>query len=254
MPSFALQGLPRAFRGVAALGLVAAMTPASWAATSTFDSGTEGWITVFNGAQPVEWLADQIAVNDKSSEWSYLSAPASFLADAATGATLSFDLRHEESGGLPREWGVRVALVGAGLNVISELAIPSTNWARYTFSLASGGVGNAAWRVFGSTQLEYVSSAPLASAQQMSAVLSNLQGLYIATDYTRGTLQQGQLDRTYLDNVTLMAPVPEPGSWALMVAGLAAVALGLRRRSVADRHFGGGRGSQPAAVLRPVPR
>lgn len=252
MTSFALQRLPRALRSAAALGLVAVMTPAAWAATSTFDSGTEGWITVFNGGQPVEWLGDQIAANDKTSEWAYVAAPASFLADAATGATLSFDLRHEESGGLPRQWGVRVALVGAGLNVISELAIPSTNWASYTFSLASGGVGNAAWRVFGSTQLEYTSSAPLASAQQMSAVLSNLEGLYIATDYTQGTLQQGQLDRTYLDNVTLTAPVPEPGSWALMVAGLAAGALGLRRRSVADRHGRGGRGSQPAAALRTV--
>lgn len=76
-----------------------------------------------------------------------------------------------------------MALAGAGLNVVSELSIPSTNWTRYTFSLASGGEGNAGSRVVGSTQL----------------------------------------DRTYFDNVTLTAAVPEPGAWALMVAGLAAV-------------------------------
>jgi Laminin B (Domain IV) len=217
-------------RVAAVLSLAALMTPAGWAATSTFDSGAEGWTSVFNGGQPLEWLGGSIAVNDKTDEWGYVAAPMQFFGDATPGAELSFDLRHEENAGLPRLWGVRVALVGAGLNLISELGIPGTNWARYSFDLASGGVGNAAWRVFSSTQLEYSSNAPLASAQQISAVLSGLQGIYIATDYTRGTLQQGQLDRTYLDNVTLTAAVPEPGAWALMLAGLTAVALGIRVR------------------------
>jgi hypothetical protein len=39
------------------------------------------------------------------------------------------------------------------------------------------------------------------------------------------------IDETLLDNFQLSAPVPEPGSWALMAAGLMLMAPALRRRS-----------------------
>lgn len=72
----------------------------------------------------------------------------------------------------------------------------------------------------------------------MNTVLSGLSRIVIATDYTYASLDGGftqanQVDRTYLDNVSLSTPdvVPEPTSLALLGMGACAVAAGgVRRR------------------------
>ena len=207
----------------AALAALAA-TPAL-AATSSFDTDSEGWISAFNGAEPVMWAAGAIDLRDSNDAWSYLQAPVSYLLPIGVGGSFSFDLRHVTDGVYARNYGVRVALAGNGTTLIAELAPPTDAWLHYSFSLAEG----AGWRVFGDTQQNYSTAAPLASLATLGAVLGSLSGVYISTDYTNGTLGNGHVDRSFVDNVALPGPVPEPGSWVLMLGGLAALG-GLSQR------------------------
>ncbi len=199
---------------------------AAHAATSSFDAGAEGWISVNNDNQPVVWTDFAIRVDDKSDGWAYLQAPVSFLSPVAAGGVFSFDLRHAYDGLAPA-YGVRAALTGGGFTLIAEAAIPSSAWTRYSFALAEG----AGWRSFSDTQQPYRNNAPLASLATLTTVLANLTGVYIATDYTDGNIGNGRgLDRTFIDNVALTAPVPEPQTWAMFAAGLAALGWMARRR------------------------
>ncbi len=206
----------------------AAICTPALAASSNFNAGAEGWTSAFNGNEPVVWDGGAINVYDNTDGWSYLQAPEAYLAPLATGGSFSFDLRHEQSGfGTGRDYGVRVALTGAGTTVIAELAPPTDNWLRYSFSLTEA----AGWRVFGTTQLAYTNSAPVADLALLGSVLGNLSGVYIATDYTNGNRGNGGVDRTFVDNVSLTSPVPEPSTWAMMLAGAAALATWARRRA-----------------------
>ncbi len=209
--------------------VVATCVPAQ-AMTSTFHTGAEGWTTDSNGDEPVVWNdGGFIDVHDKTDDWAYLKAPASFLAPIAAGGTFSFDLRHEASEGESRNYGVRVALTGAGTTLIAELDAPTDSWMPYVFHLTEG----TGWRSFGSTQQDYHAGAPEADLALLNAVLGNLSGVYIATDYTNGNRGNGRIDRSFIDNVQLLAaPVPEPQPWAMLAAGRMAVGwLSHRRRS-----------------------
>lgn len=200
---------------------------AAHAATSSFAAGADGWVSANNDSQPVVWADGAISVDDKSNGWGYLQAPAKFLDPVAAGGVFSFDLRHVYDGLAPA-YGVRVALTGAGTTLIAEATIPTTTWTPYSFALAEG----AGWRIFSDTQQPYSTSASLASLSTLSAVLANLTGVFIAADYTDGNLSNGQgLDRTFIDNVALTAPVPEPQTWAMLAAGLVALGWTARRRS-----------------------
>lgn len=206
---------------------VAAVAPAQ-AMTSSFDTGADGWTAAFNGDEPVVWnAAGFIDVHDNTDDWAYLGAPAGFLAPIAAGGSFRFELRHEASEGESRNYGVRVALTGAGTTLIAELDAPTDFWTTYVFHLTEG----AGWRSFGNTQQDYHGGAPEADLTLLNAVLGNLSGVYIATDYTNGNRGNGRIDRTFIDNVQLLAaPVPEPQPWAMLAAGLMAVGWLSHRR------------------------
>jgi PEP-CTERM motif len=200
---------------------------AAHAATSSFAADAEGWTSAFNGGQPVVWADGAISVDDKVDEWAYLKAPVSFHEPIAAGGAFSFDLRHAYTGLAPA-YGVRVALTSGSTTLITEGAVPTDQWKRYSFALAEG----AGWRSFSSTQLDYNTNAPLATLATLNAVLAKLDGVYIATDYTNGNIGNGRgLDRSFIDNVALTAPVPEPQTWAMLAAGLLALGWIARRRS-----------------------
>ena len=200
---------------------LAAGAPAH-AMTSTFTTGDEGWTTDFNGDEPVAWNdVGFIDVHDKTNDWAYLKAPASFLAPIAAGGSFRFDLRHEAGEGEGRNYGVRVALSGAGTTLIAELDPPTDVWTTYVFPLTEG----AGWRSFGSTQQDYHAGAPPADLALLNTVLGGLSGVYIATDYTNGNRGNDRIDRTFIDNVQLLAaPVPEPDTWHMLLAGAAMLA------------------------------
>ena len=198
---------------------------AAHAATSSFASDAEGWVSAFNGGQPVVWADGAISVDDNIDQWAYLQAPASFHAPIAAGGAFSFDLRHVFTG-LAAAYGVRVALTSGSTTLIAEAAIPTDQWQRYSFALTEA----AGWRSFSNTQQSYSNLAPLATLATLNAVLADLDGVYIATDYTNGNILNGQLDRSFIDNVALTGPVPEPQTWAMLAAGLVALGWIARRR------------------------
>lgn len=194
---------------------------------STFETGLEGWTAANNGSTGPEWVAPSSEHNgyakllDSSTGWGYLRAPAEYLSQAALfGGTFSFDLRHEFVGD-PVAYRVRVGIVGGGLNLINESVLPTTEWASYSFTLDA----ISGWRVFSDLSQNYSAAAPLATEAQMQAALTNMQGLYIAADYTP-SYAPADTDLTSIDNVVLDV-VPAPGvATAVSVLGL----MGLRRR------------------------
>lgn len=209
----------------AATTLIAALASAPALALGSFDAGGEGWGSEGNGALPSWHDAGFISLVDADNGWAYFRAPADYLVPVGVGGNFSFDLKHSpDNGSFPLQYGVRVGLQGAGLTLIAEASVPTTDWLHYSFSLdAAGG-----WRLHASLAQNYDAGNPAPSAAQFAAVLNNLSGVFIAADYTNGNLITNPpvTDLTYLDNVAL---VPEPGSSALLAAGLLTL-LALRHR------------------------
>lgn len=192
-------------------------------AASTFDTGTDGWLTK-NGAKELSFVASGgesggfvMATDDVfgSTLWLW-SAPDPFLGDksSALDGTLSFSLKASNvtSGG---QDAPDVKIKGNGITLAIDAGpSPGLGWTSYNLTLAPG-----AWH------LGDLSGA-LASAADMQSALSNVSALYIRGDYSP-LLREAS---SGLDSVLLASPVPEPGSYALWLAGLLVGASLMRRR------------------------
>jgi len=191
--------------------------------SSTFDAGTDGW-TVINGAQALTWVADggdpggYITATDKSprSTWIW-AAPDWFIGNWSTafGGTLSFALNVTRAGSggddLPD-----IKLSGGGIDLVIDTgASPAPGgWVPFVVALAPGN-----WHIGSLT-------GALAKAADISTVLSNVTSLHIRGEF--GVIEH---DSGSLDSVAVTSAVPEPGPWALWLAGGAVVgSLALRRR------------------------
>lgn len=208
---------------------VLAVGSASFAVSSTFDSGLEGWTSEGNGGNNPVWASTggnpggHAVANDLDNGWSYLKAPASYSAQPAIyGGMLSFDLRHTTANNRTPIYKVRVGLVGAGLTLLNEIAVPTENWVNYGFSLRE----ITGWRKFSDLQQNYSDAAPTPTLSEMQAVLAGINTLVIGADFNNETTMNN--DVTYLDNVNLET-VPEPATMMALATGI--VALARRRRS-----------------------
>ena len=226
---------------VLALALCGLSMP-SWAgvplASSTFESDIDGWRgltttgspswSVVASAMPLPDMdgnpdfSGSIVLVDPDNAWTYFSAPQKFLGNqsAAFGGTLSFDISVFMAGtSFANE--AEVVLKGAGLTLTYDATtelpggVQPLVWTHFEIPLASG-----AWRVSDTF------SGALATDAQLHAVLSDLGALWINGEYYTPVSEA-----IALDNVTLSTPVPEPETWALMLAGLGLLAAFGRRQA-----------------------
>lgn len=183
------------------------------AATSRFDTGTEGWTAVGDVAAPLTWSASggnpggHVFVPDQVvGGVTYFVAPAAFLGNqsAAFGTPLTFDLMQVHPGGSNQFNERDVIIEGAGLAMAYNTSPnpPNGAWASYAVPLSAGG-----WR------MNSLSGA-LATDQQIQQVLSSITSLRIRAEFQTGA------DTGHLDNVSL---VPEPQGALLLAGGIAAL-------------------------------
>jgi hypothetical protein len=194
------------------------------AATSQFDTGTEGWTAVGDFAAPVTWSSTggnpggHVFIPDQViGGVTYFVAPMAFLGDksSAFGTNLTFDLMQVYPGRSNQFNERDVVIVGGGLTIAYDTSPnpPNGTWASYAVPLSAGG-----WRLNSLT-------GAAATDQQILSVLSSVTSLRIRAEFQTGA------DTGRLDNVSL---VPEPGS-ALMLAGGLAALLCLRRGRRSER-------------------
>lgn len=222
-------------RALAALLCAAASAPVAAAAvSSSFDTDADGWTatsfadtaTIFTSPPLATGIAPSfdaaggdpggfISVTDPDDGWTYFVAPVKYLGDQSDklGGALIFSLQQQINGGTIIAIPGTVALRSGGLVLVHQAgAVPASapDWTSY-------GVGLDAvhWRVAG--------TGTVATDAELAQTLAALDGLFISAEFVTPVVE-----KTGLDNVSFVAPVPLPAA----VWGLASAlgVLGLRRR------------------------
>ncbi len=207
-------------RTAALAALIGAALPAH-AVVSTFDTDADGWTAAGDIEGPLTWTATggnpagHVLIDDLTTGGvTYFVAPLAFLGNksGALGTDLTFDLMQVYPGGANQFVSPDVLLQGNGLTLAFDTPVNPGNgtWTSYVVPLTATG-----WK------LNSLSGAA-ATSEQFASVLANLTSLKIRAEYQTGA------DVGHLDNVAL---VPEPATNAMILLGLAGVALAARRRS-----------------------
>ena len=209
-----------------ALLTLGATQAAQAAPSSTFDAGNDGW-TVSDTNPPFDSFGGSftpdydeagqfIRYTDPSSMSFFFEAPDSFLGDLSAyyGGVLRYSQTLSVQTPQWRDDPDLVLVNGSGLVLVYQNPNqPGTGWTDYAVSLSAG-----SWRV-GALDGSFATGA------QMQAVLGDLQRLRIRGEYISGVVET-----TALDNVSISA-VPEPASWAFMLAAAGVLSDALRRRA-----------------------
>ncbi|MBT9490030.1 MAG: PEP-CTERM sorting domain-containing protein [Rubrivivax sp.] len=195
---------------IAALSALSAL-PARAAIQSTFDTGLEGWTGL--GGSVSHAAGGYLLQQDTQNTWMSVVAPAAFHGDlsAYLGGTLSFD----------------------GLNANGVVAdLGSAPWfGRVTVS----GPGGSAWRavagigpgqppVNGGWQTYATTLDTVGWTGNLGSALANVTSMTVSLEFNDDIVELAGFD-----NFRVSA-VPEPGSWALMLAGAGVLGSLLRRR------------------------
>ncbi|MBS1145022.1 MAG: sorting domain protein [Proteobacteria bacterium] len=163
-----------------------------------------------------------ISASDPSVYSFYFDAPGKYTGNlsAYAGGTLSFDTYYtpNEASSAWRD-DADVVLSSGSTHLVWQAANnPGANWTHVSVALDAA----QGWKI-GSIHGSQATAADLANA------LSNLTALRIRGEYVSGVIET-----TGLDNVSL-APVPEPETWAMLLAGLGIVGTLGRRKHRASR-------------------
>ena len=206
--------------------VLGALTLTSFAApplaSTDFDSSTEGWNGI-NGVLNFHWVATggqsggfvQGRDFGAGEVWLF-DAPTAYLGDqsAAYGGTLSFYLRQSTTANQFTTPLPDVKITGNGMSLVIDAGDnPGLDWTSYTVTLKPG-----AWHI-GDLNGAFATKA------DFETVLADVSALRIRAEYSNA---RGDVDG--IDSVKLLAvPVPEPRTYALMLAGLGAVGFMARR-------------------------
>jgi hypothetical protein len=190
-------------------------------ASSSFDANADGWfISNYDGTDSAaaNWTNGVIQTDDKFGETSF-HAPTKFNGDWSSlyGSTLSFDLT--ETGRDANAGNYYTAIIASGTNVLYWYGgAPTTEFTTFVASLA---VTDSRWRLGGTGFDPTTGVAP--NAAQFQSVLSNVTRIQVNAEFITGA------DNSRLDNV-ILGPVPEPETYAMLLAGLGLMGALARRR------------------------
>jgi len=169
-------------------------------AVSTFDTNSEGWVTInwdgTGGTSNVDYLSLNSGGNVGGCihtfdmyEDTFWRAPAKFKSNfsSAYGGTLSFDTMTITN----PDWVMYdIYIVGNGQTISYAFnKNPTSSWKHYSVTLSEG-IG---WM----SGLVHITGGTAATAAEIQHVLSNITDLRIRAEFTNGG------DSTYLDNVIL---------------------------------------------------
>jgi hypothetical protein len=184
--------------------------------TSTFDTGTEGWIAVDpTGDYTASWSSTNgnpggFLLGTETSPLGgtgYFIAPSNWLGNLSSyaGGILSYDIK--VVGGTSYFDDVDV-IISSGGN--------SASWSSHVNPVDQG------WLNF---QVQLTSAN--FTGGDLATILANVTKIQIRGEYIDGSETEG------IDNVNLMtAAVPEPSTWAMMILGFAGLGfMGYRRRN-----------------------
>lgn len=187
------------------------------------DLAGSGDYTTITGPQPVTYQATggvsggYISAVDPSGYSFYFDAPGKYTGNLSgyAGGRLSFDTFYtpNEASSAWRDDADVVLSSGSTILVWQAAANPASTWTHVSVDLDAA----QGWKI-GSL------NGSQATAEDLTNALNNVTALRIRGEYVNGIVET-----TGLDNVTL-APVPEPESWAMLLAGLGLIgALGRRK-------------------------
>ena len=214
-----------------AAGCLLASGMAAAAPMASFDSDNQGWSvvdfltqhaylapTALGGAQYQAGNGGYVDFVDPSNGSFFFAASSAFLGDLGSyfGGTLSYQQKLTTPSGFGSWTGdADVVLISGGqIYTYQHANRPGSDWTSFAVSLDGNG-----WRKgtpFGAA----------VSGSEFQGALGNVSALYLNGEHVAGVVET-----TALDNVALHA-VPEPETYAMLLAGLGVMAVAVRRRKL----------------------